>query len=133
MNILLDTHVILWALTDSEHLTESVRNLLEDARNELYISVASIWEIAIKKAKRPSAFPFDAEQVLSYVKKAGYRILSIEPPEAIIAPNLSTNDQSVHQDPFDRILLAQATTRSMKLLTHDVSLRSYEEECVILF
>ena len=130
MKILLDTHVILWALEDSPRLPFAVREMLIDDSNEIYISVVSLWEIAIKHKKQPDNMPFSATQIRDYCQRAGYIFLSLN------LDNISVyekNDFSKHLDPFDQMLVAQSASHNMRLLTHDDKLKLYNVGFVELF
>ena len=121
MNLLLDTHVALWAITDSPRLTQSARQLILNPRARVWVSVASRWEIAIKFALGRGDMPISSQQALAYFQQSGYRILAVE------AEHTSALEQlpPLHQDPFDRLLVAQAMTEPMQLLTHDAQLSGY--------
>lgn len=121
MNLLLDTHVALWAITDSPRLTQSARQLILNPRARVWVSVASLWEIAIKFALGRGDMPISSQQALAYFQQSGYRILAVE------AEHTSALEQlpPLHQDPFDRLLVAQAMTEPMQLLTHDAQLSGY--------
>ena len=77
MKILLDTHVLLWALEDSPKLPLYVRDTLLDENNEIYVSSLSLWEIAIKHRNHPELMPFSATQIRDYAQRAGYIFLSL--------------------------------------------------------
>lgn len=127
MNILLDTHIALWALTGDSRLSSNARVLLEDPTNKLYISTASLWEIAIKHEKRPNEMKTTSEEFFSYCKQAGIISLPIVEKHVFELKNLS----NIHSDPFDRILLAQASSENYILMTHDEKIANYKMECVI--
>ena len=121
MNILLDTHVALWAIADSPRLPAKARELILDSRNTLWVSAATVWEIAIKHAKRPQDMPISGEESLSFFRLAGYRLLPIAPEHAAALDGLPNH----HADPFDRMLVAQAQVEPAHLLTHDAALTVY--------
>lgn len=130
MKLLLDTHVLLWALEDSPRLPLFIREMLLDESNEIYVSVVSLWEIAIKHKKQPDYMPFSAVQIRDYIQRAGYIFLSLN-LDAITV--LEKNDLSMHKDPFDQILVCQSQAHSMRLLTHDEKIKSYNLGFVELF
>ena len=130
MKLLLDTHVLLWALEDSPRLPLSIRDLIIDEKNEIYVSTISLWEIAIKHKKNPSNMPYSAEEIRNYCQRAGYIFLSLNLDNVTIYEKY---DFSVHQDPFDQMLVSQSATHNMRLLTHDDKLKLYGVGFVELF
>lgn len=123
MRLLLDTHVALWALVDDRRLGVKARTLIEDGENRVFISVASLWEIAIKHALGRGGIPFPADQALRHFTAAGYELLDMRPSHAVVVETLPP----IHADPFDRMLVAQALTEPMRLLTHDRILAGYSD------
>jgi len=128
LNVLLDTHVALWAITDSPQLSPKAREILLGARSHLWVSAASLWEIAIKHSLGRGAMPVSGEEALGYFRQAGYGILPIEPEHAVAVEQLASH----HQDPFDRLLVAQALTEPMRLLTHDERVASYNDAIILV-
>jgi len=125
MKILLDTHVWLWWLTEPERLPVDIQSALEDGGNELFLSVVTSWEIAIKYAlgKLPLPEP-PAAFVEARLVRDGLRTLHIEHRHALAVAELSFH----HHDPFDRLLIAQAQGESMILATVDPKIRTYDVE-----
>lgn len=121
MKLLLDTHILLWAADDNPALSREARDVIEDADNTLYFSVASIWEVVIKKALGREDFQVDARVLRRNLLDAGYEELSIEASHVIEVSRLPP----LHNDPFDRILIGQATAEGIVLLTHDTRIRQY--------
>ena len=133
MKILLDTHILLWALTDDQRLGHTSRLLISDRDNYIYYSAASIWEIAIKHRLHPDKIPFSAEDVIRYCDDAGFMCLNLNLWHAIGINKLNVKaDASVSNDPFDQILVAQAKAECMPFLTHDKKMRYYDEPCVMM-
>ena len=128
MQILLDTHVVLWALTDDVALSAQARAMLIDERNVIWVSAVSIWEISIKHSLRRADMPVSGKNALEYCRAAGYRWLDIRPEHAAAAEDL----RGTHADPFDRLLVAQALTEPMKLLTHDVVVARYHPDILLV-
>ncbi len=126
MNLLLDTHVALWAITDSPKLSQKARTLICAPRSTIWVSAASLWEIAIKRSLARSNMPVTSSEALDLFEEAGYRILAIEAEHATAVEQLPPH----HQDPFDRILIAQALVTPMRLLTHDAALSKYGDMVV---
>jgi PIN domain nuclease of toxin-antitoxin system len=117
VRILLDTHVLLWALGSPAKLSSTSRKQIEAA--EVYVSAASIWEISIKSAI--GKLKADPADVLGGVSPAGFSMLAITVEHAANVIRLPP----LHKDPFDRMLIAQALIEPMILLTNDLGLRAY--------
>lgn len=126
MNLLLDTHVALWAIADSPKLSEQARELIQSPRSHVWISTASIWEIAIKHALGRGDMPVSSQEATRYFEASGYRFLPIEPEHAIAIEQLAPH----HQDPFDRMLVAQALVEPMRLITHDPMVARYSDSII---
>jgi len=121
MNLLLDTHVALWAIVDSPRLSTMARDLILTPRARVWISAASIWEIAIKYRLGRGDMPISGTDAIGFFRAAGYQFLPVEPEHAAATETLPPH----HQDPFDRLLAAQAQVEPMRLLTHDPLLLPY--------
>ncbi|MEI2416655.1 type II toxin-antitoxin system VapC family toxin [Orrella sp. JC864] len=126
MNVLLDTPIALWAVQDSPLLTARARDIILSPVNTIYVSTASIWEISIKFSLGRGDMPISGKEALAYFREAGYRILAIEPEHAFEVENLPPH----HKDPFDRLLVAQALTEPLRLLTHDPLVALYSDTVV---
>ncbi|MFT4102570.1 MAG: type II toxin-antitoxin system VapC family toxin [Burkholderiaceae bacterium] len=126
MNLLLDTHVALWAITDSAKLPQKPRELIQSPKTTVWISVASIWEIAIKHALGRGDMPVSSQGAVRYFNESGYRFLAIEADHATAVEDLAPH----HQDPFDRILVAQALVEPMRLMTHDPMIALYSDTII---
>lgn len=121
MKLLLDTHVLLWAAGSPDQLPPDARTLLEDTSNELVFSAASLWEITIKRSLGRPDFQVDARVLRRGLLDNGYLELSITSEHAVFIDSLPT----IHKDPFDRILVAQATVEGITLLTADALVAQY--------
>lgn len=129
MRFLLDTHVALWAIGDSPRLSAKARALLGDEESEIFVSAASIWEIAIKHPlKRASAgdFTISAEQASTHFESAGFEFLPVTALHARLVETLPL----LHADPFDRLIFAQALAEPLRLLTHDKALQAYSDTVI---
>lgn len=132
MKILLDTHIALWALTDTEKLSEEVIHMLESEKNEVYYSIASVWEIAIKHKIRPEQMPISEDEFVELCEKTGFAQLPIEAKHIFLLKTLSRLAEAPkHNDPFDRILLAQAKYEKLSFFTHDSLIPYYSENCIV--
>ena len=126
MRLLLDTHIALWAVADDPRLPAGAAGLIADPDNEVLVSVASLWEIAIKHALArggPNDMPISAQEALGYFRDAGYAMLDILPAHVIAFEQLTR----LHADPFDRLLVGQALTVPLRLITHDARLARYSD------
>jgi PIN domain nuclease of toxin-antitoxin system len=121
MKFLLDTHLLLWAAGSPERLPATVRPLLEDPQNELLFSAASLWEIVIKRGLGRSDFQVDARVLRRALLDNGYQELPITSEHTVSIDSLPL----LHKDPFDRILVAQATVEGITLLTADAVVAQY--------
>lgn len=124
MRLLLDTHIALWAVADSQKLPKPARDLILDQRNDIFVSAASLWEIAIKHALKPrgrDGMPINATDARQFFGKAGYHFLAVSAEHACELDALP----KLHKDPFDRMLIAQASVEPMRLVTHDKDLIAY--------
>ena len=121
MKLLLDTHILLWAAGQPERLPRAARTLLEDPRNEPIFSSASLWEIAIKSGLGRDDFQVDARLLRRGLLDNGYGELPITSEHAVAIDGLPT----IHKDPFDRLLVAQAMVEGIILLTNDPLVAQY--------
>ena len=128
MNLLLDTHVALWAITDSPKLPLKARELILSPKTNVWISAASVWELAIKHALGRGDMPVSGEDAARYFRESGYRFLAVEPEHAVAVEGLAAH----HQDPFDRILVAQALAEPMRLMTHDPLVARYSDTIIAI-
>jgi len=115
MKLLLDTHVLLWAAGEPNRLSHEIRELLGDPENELLFSAASMWEITIKSGLGREDFQVNARLLRRGLLDNDYEELPIRSEHALAIDALPP----IHRDPFDRILIAQATIEGIELLTAD--------------
>jgi len=126
LNLLLDTHVALWAITDSSKLSQKAREHIQSPHTTVWVSAASVWEIAIKHALGRGDMPVSGQDAVRYFCESGYRLLAVEAEHAVAVENLP----AYHQDPFDRILVAQALAEPMRLMTHDPQVATYSDTII---
>lgn len=119
MNLLLDTHALLWWLADDRELSREASSAISDARNEVFVSAATAWEIAIKRAMGKLAAPAN---LLAAIAAGGFQELPITLAHALAAGELPPH----HADPFDRMLVAQAKLEGLTLVTRDQRLAAYQ-------
>ena len=134
MNILLDTHVIIWALTDDPRLPGNARELISSPDSIILYSAASLWEIALKNQKSPDKCPYREKEIADYCRRSGYEPLGILPEHIFAVRDLAVRGDRYlgNHDPFDRILIAQAKTEDCLLLTHDTMMGNYDERCICM-
>ena len=122
MRLLLDSHTVLWAATDDDRLPDNVRELIADRRNRVVVSVASTWELTLKalagrlRLPEPPAAYFDG-----LVRDFGLDLLAVRQGHVAALPELP----EIHEDPFDRMLVAQALAEDLDLVTGDERIRRY--------
>jgi len=126
LNLLLDTHVALWAITDSARLSDKARDLISSPTTTVWISAANVWEIAIKHALGRGDMPVSGHDAMRYFQESGYRFLPVDAEHAVAVEDLPAH----HQDPFDRILVAQALVEPMRLMTHDPLVALYSDTII---
>lgn len=126
MNLLLDTHVALWAITDSPRLSQAARELIVSPKNTIWVSAAAVWEIAIKHALGRGDMPVSSAKAVGYFQEAGYRILAVDAEHAVAVEGLAAH----HQDPFDRLMVAQALVEPMRLMSHDSMVALYSDTVI---
>ena len=121
MKLLLDTHLLLWAAGKPDRLSVRARSLIEDPDNDLMFSAASLWEVTIKAGLGRADFQIDPHLLRRGLIENGYEELPVTGQHALAVGQLP----DVHRDPFDRILVAQATVEGLLLLTHDPLVQAY--------
>jgi PIN domain nuclease of toxin-antitoxin system len=121
VRVLLDTHLLLWAVASSRRLPKGARSLILDATNEVFYSAASIWEVAIRSALRRRDFKADPTVLVRALARSGFAELPVTAAHAARVAGLP----AIHRDPFDRLLVAQSLAEPMTLLTNDATLVGY--------
>jgi PIN domain nuclease of toxin-antitoxin system len=124
MRILLDTHILLWALSDDPKLSAKARKLIENAA-EIYVSAATFWELAIKAGL--GKLNVNLDEIREYCLESGYVELPITSEHAIAVKDLEHH----HRDPFDRLIIATAIIEPMKLVTADPIVAKYTSLAVL--
>lgn len=118
MQVILDTHICLWCLADDPKLSQKARDLIQNA-NLVFVSSASLWEIANKHAL--GKLSVSADFVKKAMEQSGATFLPVMPEHCLALATLPP----IHSDPFDRMLIAQAITEPLHLITHDEKLQGY--------
>ena len=119
MNLLLDTHVLIWALENNPTLSNSARNAIIEGKNLVFISAATVWEMSIKQAQGKLDVP---DNLLEEIDLHRFTQLSINFQHAQLAGKLP----NIHKDPFDRMLIAQANIEKLTLVTRDKLIAQYD-------
>jgi PIN domain nuclease of toxin-antitoxin system len=126
VNLLLDTHTLLWFLNDAPQLVPTATSLIVDPANRKFVSMATCWEIAIKV--RLGKVSADPDEVVLAIEASGFHELPVRATHAAAVSRLELR----HSDPFDRLLVAQAMTEPLRLLTADAALAPYSELVVVV-
>jgi PIN domain nuclease of toxin-antitoxin system len=124
MRLLLDTHIFLWAVAGSRLLKPPTRRLIESA-DQVYVSAASIWEVAIKVPL--GKIKADPDALVAAIEASGFAELPVRAAHAAGVARLAVH----HNDPFDRLLIAQAIAEPLKFLTADAALTRYSDLVVL--
>ena len=127
MNLLLDTHAILWALADDQtKLTERALTEILSPSNQIFVSLASAWELAIKISNGKLQFEDGAENFVNQIENNGFLLLPIARDHIIRVESLPFH----HRDPFDRLLIATALHEGMAIITADKNIHAYDVPCI---
>lgn len=126
MRILLDTHLVLWWLTGDRKLPRAAQKMISDRENEIYVSAASIWEVAIKA--NIGRIDVDPAEVRAAIGPSGFLDLAVTSKHAVKVAELPFH----HRDPFDRLLIAQSLSEPMLLLSSDRLLKPYGNSVAIV-
>ena len=134
MKYLLDTHILLWAVGESKKVPDKVREILSNKENEIYYSTISIWEVAIKRLTHPDKITaLTPKELVNFCYESKIYELPLRLEHVYALETLTRPDNAPpHKDPFDRILISQAKSENMTFLTHDNTLSSYNEPCIIV-
>ena len=126
MKLLLDTHALLWWLADDPQLGPRTRGLIEDPANDVLVSIASLWEIAVKL--RVGKLHADLDAIMDAAKHEGFVILGITPGHLLALAKLPMH----HRDPFDHLLIAQAITENAVFLSEDSHAAKYPVQTIFV-
>jgi PIN domain nuclease of toxin-antitoxin system len=121
MRILIDTHILIWHLEDDDRLSIGHGDLIANANNSIVVSVASLWEIAIKTSRGKLSLSRPIEEIFSEIDRSTVSLLSIEPVHTLKVSALAFH----HKDPFDRLIIAQALTEDVPIVTVDPNFVAY--------
>lgn len=136
MKYLIDTHILLWAVDEekSRMLTSRTRSILSNENNQIYYSPVSIWEIIMKQQKNPGQLTkLPIREFVEKCKQMDFQELQLNTIHVYELETLSRPENAPkHNDPFDKILIAQTKAEGIRFLTHDDLLNDYDEDCVII-
>jgi PIN domain nuclease of toxin-antitoxin system len=121
MKLLLDTHLVLWVANTPQRLPQAARDMISALENDVYFSVVNLWEVVLKAQLNRPDFRVDARALRTGLLKAGFLELGIKSEHVFQLSHMP----HIHKDPFDRMLIAQATSESMLLLTVDAQVALY--------
>ncbi|BFM40790.1 type II toxin-antitoxin system VapC family toxin [Synechocystis sp. LKSZ1] len=119
MKFLLDTHILLWWLGDDGRLSAETRSIITNPENFIFVSAATVWEMSIKKSLGKLSFP---DGLLTILKENQFQLLSITVEHSLRIAHLPEH----HKDPFDRMLIAQAQTEGLILISQDIKFKQYK-------
>jgi PIN domain nuclease of toxin-antitoxin system len=126
MRFLLDTHILLWWIDDDKRLSGQARQIIQDQCNEIYVSDISFWEIQIKVMN--GKLNVDLETVIQQLPVNNFLPLNLNSRHIMALAKIPDH----HQDPFDRMLIAQAITEPLHLITHDAIVAKYSENIILV-
>lgn len=128
MRFLLDTHTLIWLVSEPRRIPQRIRTMLADPRNDTYASAVNIFEAASRNtAARRIGANISAEQLLAETREAGIRLLDLTAEHGAAVETMAL----FHGDPFDRLLLAQAQVEGLQLVTHDERLAQYDSRTIL--
>lgn len=131
MKILLDTHILMWLFSGDDRLSQKALSLINNS-DELLCSAASIWEISIKHSHDPHGFDLSAEKMIRLCEENGVHQLPVFFRHIPALSSLIRQENApVHNDPFDKIMIAQAKADNLFFMTHDSLIKYYEEPCIL--
>jgi PIN domain nuclease of toxin-antitoxin system len=126
MDLLLDTHTLIWFLNGDKQLSQKVRNEIENTNNKKVVSIASVWEIAIKTSLNKFNFPKGLKGIVELIHENNFEILPISINHTLLVSTLAFH----HRDPFDRILVAQSQAESLTIATKDDNIKQYDVKTI---
>lgn len=121
MNLLIDTHALIWFITDNERLPVKTKKIIEDRENRCYVSVATYWEIAIKNSIGRLDLNTNLKSIFQVIEDTGFMTLPITTSHILKNAELEFH----HQDPFDRIIIAQSISEKLKIVSKDNQFKNY--------
>ena len=130
MNILLDTHTLLWAIGKSSELSKKVIKEIENIDNEILVSAVSLWEIALKTSIGKLKLSFPVAKITDYCKEMEFSLLPLDPLDALNSKDLRFQDN--HKDPFDRLLIYQSIKHGYVFASKDNKMKFYKDSGLVV-
>lgn len=121
MNLILDTHIAIWFVTDNDQLPETAKNHIENSGNRCFISIATLWEMGIKHSLGKLKLKTDLKKIFELFSDSGFILMPITPEHILTNASLPFH----HRDPFDRLLIAQAKREGFSLISKDQEFEKY--------
>lgn len=121
MSILLDTHTVIWFITDDEQLPKSLKGAIKNPDNECFVSIASHWEMSIKHSLGKLELKTSLAKIFQLIDQSGISLLPITPTHVLTSSTLPF----LHRDPFDRLIIAQAMSEGFTLMSKDQVFKEY--------
>lgn len=125
-SFLIDTHVAIFAMCNHNELNREFISILEDLNSKIYISMVSVWEVAIKSIKHPDKIPVNEKEFVMYCEKMEFDFLPIKASHILNIRNLKLKNNISHKDPFDKLLVSQSVCENLTLCTRDTLLLDYD-------
>ncbi|NEN24513.1 type II toxin-antitoxin system VapC family toxin [Cryomorpha ignava] len=126
MNLLLDTHTLIWFITDNEKLPQKTKTIIENKENRCFVSIATYWEIGIKNSIGRLDLKSDLKTIFNIIEETGFDAIPVTTNHILRNASLPFH----HQDPFDRIIIAQAMSEKMIIVTKDSQIENYDTPTV---
>ena len=126
MNLLLDTHIIIWFITNDVKLSKKIKNIIEDSNNRCFISIVSYWELSIKYSLGRLDLNSTVEEIFNIIEKSGFDILPITLNHIIQLSKL----EHFHNDPFDRLIISQSVIENLHLVSNDNYFPAYNIQLI---
>ena len=133
MKILIDTHIAIWTMVTPNKLPKDFIEKLKDLNNTVYVSLASVWEVAIKNIKNKKALSMTEKEFVDFCRGMEFEIMPLKLAHIMNLRNLKMKDENIsHKDPFDRIMIAQCEYEDMEFWTSDEVLKNYDYEKIFV-
>lgn len=126
MNLLLDTHIVIWFISNDSKLSKKVKNLIEDSNNKCFVSIATYWEISIKYALGRLNLNSSIEKIFNIIEESGFEILPITLNHILQLSKLEHH----HNDPFDRLIISQSITENLQVISNDNYFPAYKIQLI---
>lgn len=126
MNILLDTHAVIWFITEDPKLPLASKKIIEDPKNTCFVSVATYWEMSIKHSLDRLNLQNPLERIFEIIEESGFELLPITSSHILTVSKLVFH----HRDPFDRMIIGQAINEGMKIMSKDAQFENYSSEVI---